>query len=147
MFAVPIAAKIGQDEREMDSAAEIARFRTLLEQKRQALLQEGDVKIESDLRPGGEGKVDDDAAPLSEMNQVIASTRNRERARQLHEIDEALARLNEDPDEYGLCEDCEEDIPTRRLELMPWTTLCIACQSKREDGSRGGSRKNLRDFR
>jgi DnaK suppressor protein len=81
------------------------------------------------------------------MNQVIASTRNRERARRMEEIAEALSRLAEDPDEFGLCEDCEEAIPTRRLELMPWTTLCIACQSKREDGSRGGSRKTLRDFR
>lgn len=129
-----------------DSPREIARFRRLLEDKRRELLEEGDMKIESDTRPGGVGKVDDDAAPLSEMNQVIASTRNRERAQRMEEIAEALARLADDPDEFGLCEDCEEEIPNRRLELMPWTTLCIACQSKREDGARGGSRKNLRDF-
>lgn len=131
----------------MESTRQPAHFRALLERAREELLEHGDMSLESDVRPGGVGKVDDDAAPLSEMNQVIASSRNRERAERLHEIDDALARLAEDPDAYGLCEDCEEEIPARRLELMPWATLCIACQSKREDGTRGGARKNLRDFR
>lgn len=112
---------------------------------REELRDEGRVKVESDVRPGGLGKVDDDAAPLSEMNQVIASNRNRERALRMKRIADALGRLRADPEDFGICEGCGEDIPRRRLELMPWATLCIDCQEAREDdGPR--SRRNLTDY-
>jgi RNA polymerase-binding transcription factor DksA len=34
--------------------------------------------------------------------------------------------------QYGLCEDCGHEIPPRRLEVVPGTTLCVTCQSRRE---------------
>ena len=30
--------------------------------------------------------------------------------------------------DYGVCRDCGEDINPKRLEAVPWTTLCIVCQ-------------------
>lgn len=126
---------------------ELGRFKMRLEALRDDLLDEGDVSLASTAKDGGEGKVDDDAAPLSEMNQVIASSRNRERAQRLGAIREALELIEEDPDLFGHCETCEEEIPPRRLKLMPWARFCLQCQSKAEDGGRGGSRKNLRDFK
>jgi DnaK suppressor protein len=42
---------------------------------------------------------------------------------QLRLVDKALARL--DSGEYGRCEVCGKEIPTERLEAVPWTTLCI----------------------
>ena len=90
---------------------------------------------------------DDDEAPLTEMTQSIASNRNRERAERLDAIREALARIDEDPDEYGECETCDEPIARRRLELMPWVTLCVRCQDKRERDGTPGRRKNLTDYR
>lgn len=33
---------------------------------------------------------------------------------------------------YGTCEACGRSIPTERLEIIPYTTLCVACQSERE---------------
>ena len=30
--------------------------------------------------------------------------------------------------EYGICRDCHEDINPKRLQAVPWTTLCIVCQ-------------------
>lgn len=125
---------------------QLGQFKARLEALRDELLAEGDLSLESTAKDGGVGKVDDDAAPLSEMNQVIASNRNRERAQRLAAIREALALIEDDPDLFGHCDTCEEEIPARRLELMPWARYCIACQSKAEDGTRGGSRKSLRDF-
>ena len=91
---------------------------------------------------------DEDEAPLTEMTQSIASNRNRERSERLSQIAEALALLEEDPEEYGLCEDCEEPIGRKRLELMPWVKLCVACQEKRErDGRAPGGRRNLMDYK
>ena len=45
----------------------------------------------------------------------------------LAEIDSALARL--DDGSYGICADCQKDIPPRRLEVYPFAVLCVQCQS------------------
>jgi DnaK suppressor protein len=34
--------------------------------------------------------------------------------------------------EYGICEDCGEDISIERLKARPVTALCIGCKTKRE---------------
>ena len=34
--------------------------------------------------------------------------------------------------EYGICEDCGEDISIERLKARPVTSLCIGCKTKRE---------------
>ena len=34
--------------------------------------------------------------------------------------------------EYGICEDCGEDISIERLKARPITSLCIGCKTKRE---------------
>jgi DnaK suppressor protein len=127
-------------------ASRVAAFRDRLRALRRALVEGGDMQLESISKPGDDGKVDDDAAPLSEMNQVIASNRNRERAARLRQIDDALERLALDPDGFGACETCEEPIPERRLALMPWVTSCIACQELNEVDRRGGPRRSVRDF-
>ncbi len=126
----------------------IERHRRRLIELRDELRREGDLEIEP-VRDGDDPteKVDEDAAPLTEMRQVIASNRNRARARQLQEIAEALERLAKDPEGVGQCESCEETIPARRLELQPWARLCITCQSEKEADQAPGSRKHITDYR
>jgi len=34
--------------------------------------------------------------------------------------------------EYGICEDCGEEISIKRLKARPVTSFCIGCKSKRE---------------
>ena len=34
--------------------------------------------------------------------------------------------------EYGICEDCGEDISIERLKARPVTSFCISCKTKRE---------------
>lgn len=121
-------------------------LRRRLIEMRDELRREGALEIEP-IKDDPTKKIDEDAAPLTEMRQVIASNRNRERARQLQEIAAALRRLEEEPEDFGLCEACEEPIPPRRLELRPWARLCIGCQSEREADDHPGSRKNLTDYR
>lgn len=123
-------------------------MRALLLQRRAELLAGGDVPIEF-----GHGDVatkpDEDAAPLEEMTQVIASNRNRNRTAALAAIDDALRRLADDPESFGICEACDEPIPNRRLVLVPEATLCAACQEadERASSTRGRSRRHLTDFR
>ncbi len=46
------------------------------------------------------------------------------------QVDRALDRLANGS--YGLCDDCHQPIPPKRLEARPTATLCVTCQSKRE---------------
>ncbi|RMA96979.1 TraR/DksA family transcriptional regulator [Hydrogenothermus marinus] len=41
----------------------------------------------------------------------------------IREIDKALERINDGT--YGYCEVCGKPIEEKRLEAIPWTTLCI----------------------
>jgi DnaK suppressor protein len=58
---------------------------------------------------------------------LLLGDREREK---LHSIDEALLRIDED--EYGICEECDEDIPIGRLKAMPFTRHCVKCKSDLE---------------
>jgi DnaK suppressor protein len=50
--------------------------------------------------------------------------------RQLRRVHETLTRLRS-PD-YGICADCEEDIPFARLREDPYASLCLHCQQRRD---------------
>jgi DnaK suppressor protein len=127
------------------NARQLGRIRKRLQEMRAALLATPDAKVEPVRRDPLE-KVDEDAAPLAEMLQVIASNRNRARAAELDRIDRALRRLEEEPEEFGLCRACEEEIDEKRLLAMPHVELCVDCQARR-DPARGGTRRHLTDFR
>ena len=55
-------------------------------------------------------------------------------------IDAALRRLDEGS--YGTCEHCAEPIPWGRLEVLPMTGLCTACQFRAESEPTNGSRRH-----
>jgi DnaK suppressor protein len=58
---------------------------------------------------------------------LLLGDREREK---VHAIDEALLRIEED--EYGICEECEEEIPLGRLKAMPFARHCVKCKSDLE---------------
>lgn len=43
----------------------------------------------------------------------------------LRQINEALARI--DDKTYGICSECGEKIPKKRLEAIPYATKCVQC--------------------
>lgn len=108
------------------------RFREALLARKGELLAEGDEKLEPS-RKDAVAQPDEDEQPLTEMNQSIASSRNLKRAKEIAAIDRALEKLRFEPDDFGCCEKCEEEIGARRLELMPWARYCIECKSAVED--------------
>jgi DnaK suppressor protein len=121
--------------------------RTTLERLRAEILRAGPARIEPNRRDAATtGVADEDAQALSEMMQVLASKRNEGQAALLRHVDRALAKLADAPEDFGLCEQCEEEIAPKRLALVPYATLCVACQAKR-DPKLGTSRKKLTDFR
>ena len=49
-------------------------------------------------------------------------------------VELALKLLN--AGEYGTCRECEQPINPKRLEAIPWTTLCVACQQAQDEAER-----------
>lgn len=50
--------------------------------------------------------------------------------RTLYQIERALAKISSGT--YGQCESCGAEIGDRRLEVHPFSTLCIACMEELE---------------
>jgi DnaK suppressor protein len=125
-----------------------ASHRLALERLRSRLLASGPAKIEPNRQdPTSTGVSDEDAQALSEMLQVLASQRNRGQADLLGRIDRALRKLLDAPEDYGLCESCEEEIAEKRLALMPYAALCAACQARTEPRPGGGGRRSITDYK
>ena len=53
-------------------------------------------------------------------------------SKQLTLIDEALLRI--DDNEYGECQNCENEINPKRLAAIPWARYCLDCQALLERG-------------
>lgn len=58
---------------------------------------------------------------------LLLGDREREK---LHNIDEALLRIHEN--EYGICEECDEEIPVGRLKVLPFARHCVKCKTDLE---------------
>ena len=122
-------------------------FERLLIARRDKLVADGPQKIEPNRRDGATAGVsDEDEQALSEMLQTLASTRNAGSARELGEIDRALAKLRDAPDDYGVCEDCGDDIAEKRLGVMPFARFCAECQAA-ADPKRNLARKSVTDYK
>lgn len=126
---------------------ERARLEKVLRDRRAELVSKGPNKIEPNRTDEAtSGVADEDAQALAEMLQTLASTRNREDAQVVGLVDRALGKLHRDPEAFGACEDCGEDIPPRRLDVMPWAQFCTECQAK-VDPRRNVARKKITDYR
>ena len=55
--------------------------------------------------------------------------------RYLYRVEEALRRLYKEPDTFGRCVVCGEEIAMERLDIVPWATLCRDHQAEQESGS------------
>ncbi len=103
-------------------------IKALLLKMKEETLQEinKSLKSGSDI-PNGEpsGDIYDQASSERDRElELLLGDREREK---LHNIDEALLKIEEG--EYGICEECEEDIPIGRLKVMPFARYCVKCKS------------------
>ena len=125
----------------------LLRHRKQLLDLKAEILAEGDLEIEPGRHDDTAVGSDEDAQPLTEMSQAIASSRNRNRSGVLARVVAALARMDAEPESFGLCVECDEPIAAKRLELMPYVELCVDCQQASDGPRAKGARRHLRDFR
>jgi DnaK suppressor protein len=111
-------------------------FRRLLNQRIAELRMEAGKTVENMDQDGNFPDPTDRASMESNRNSIL---RIRDRERKLiFKIQEALQRL--EAGEYGICEECGEDIGIERLKARPVTTLCISCKSSQEIAERKAKR-------
>jgi DnaK suppressor protein len=129
------------------SPAKLRSFKKALTALREELLGKGPKRIEPNRKGEAEVGGDEDEQPLNEMLQSIASNRNRNHAVLLARIAKALQKIEHEPEEYGLCEDCGDELLEARLKAMPFAELCLECQL-RKDGPKGPqTRRSPFDYR
>lgn len=106
--------------------SDLARFKKLLQEKRDNLLEKS-RRIHEDRRAtvneGGEDYVDD--AVSSYTREFLLSLSDIDR-RTLNLVLEALERIEDGT--YGECLMSGEDIPLKRLEAIPWARYTADCQ-------------------
>ncbi len=110
--------------------------KTILKDIKKKLLAERELLIEK--LKGNDLSVDESETPDPvdlavrnySKNVMLAVSENE--SKQLTLIDEALLRIEDN--EYGLCQNCEEQINPKRLEAIPWARYCLDCQQLLEQG-------------
>ncbi len=74
-----------------------------------------------------------DQATAETDRNFILRLRDRERML-LKKIEETIERI--DSTDFGICEECGNEIGTKRLEARPVTTYCIDCKTRQEEEER-----------
>jgi DnaK suppressor protein len=107
-------------------------FKKRLEE-RQQVLRKAVSRTEEDGRIAADQDAADiaDRATSSYTKEFLFSQSNNDR-QLLAMVETALQRIREG--EFGECVNCGNEINPKRLEAVPWTRYCIACQEKLEKG-------------
>jgi DnaK suppressor protein len=102
----------------------------------------GELENLRSFRTGQTGDSADGAfdSGSEEMSSQLAELEVRE----LNQIERALARLKQST--YGTCEVCQHPIPVARLNALPYSTTCIACQREMESYPGWQSRRAVRSW-
>jgi DnaK suppressor protein len=63
-----------------------------------------------------------------QLNREVAIRKLDRESALLKHVEAALTRIEEDA--FGICLRCEEDIPQKRLNAVPWAAYCVSCQEE-----------------
>lgn len=114
----------------------VERYRKRLEEERERLdelIEEARIELEEARKTESSGERSPDPGNAEagsmkfEYEKELSMQQNS--IDLLHKVEKALARI--DRGEYGICESCGNDIPTARLDALPYATLCVDCAQRR----------------
>ena len=103
-------------------------FKEIIEEQIEALSTEIE-EIRAAIYPKrGEGTSDKVAHISFKQEQSIHFQRYEEANKRLNRLKRAYLKI--DTPEYGICRECEEEIPLERLKLVPESLYCISCMNE-----------------
>ncbi|MGZ4860720.1 MAG: TraR/DksA family transcriptional regulator [Candidatus Angelobacter sp.] len=126
-----MTTKINHLSNDMDKK-KLEAFKKRLEERQQAL-RKAVSRTEEDGRIADQDTAQDiaDRAASSYTKEFLFSQSNNDR-QLLAMVETALQRIRDGA--FGECVSCGNEINAKRLEAVPWTRYCIACQEKVEKG-------------
>ena len=114
------------------SPKEIDMAEANLKALRRAFTHPGDTRVQS-IADASKASSDEDQPSLQEMTEQAAREQERT-GHVLESINAALARVRTKA--WGVCQQCDADIPKARLEALPYAENCVLCQEKIEEETR-----------
>ena len=104
----------------------------------QSLLENIRTKIVGDVEKAHHNKKSSEVEQMADISDDAARSYGRKLQGDLEEhewvklkqVEVALKKVGDG--EYGICEQCEQEILETRLEIMPYTEFCIQCLSEIE---------------
>ncbi|NBU40685.1 MAG: TraR/DksA family transcriptional regulator [Planctomycetia bacterium] len=115
-------------------AAELREFKASLEALRARLRGDVETMAEAALRHANGDlstmpiHMADIGSDAFEQEFTLSLMANEEDT--LEQVEQALGRIR--ARKFGICEDCEGVIARKRLEAIPFASVCIRCAEKRE---------------
>jgi len=117
---------------------ELKEYKKLILKKKEEILDDIQHISEDTLKKSQKDAAGDISGYTYHMADVATDTYDREFSlglassdrEVLYEIDDAAKRIEDGT--FGLCEECKSLITKARLKAVPYTRLCVKCQSKRE---------------
>ena len=97
-------------------------YENLTKSMKRGRLAADEIKVENTEDEG-------DLAIISHARELFYNLQEGDFAR-LRSIEEAMEAL--DRGQYGECIRCDDDINEKRLEIVPWATMCVRCQEETE---------------
>lgn len=108
--------------------------KTFLKKMKETLLSEKTELFRKSLQAQSTDEVDIDGDETDEIQgKILIELQKALSNRTLNKmsaIDNALQRIEDKT--YGVCEDCGEDIPEKRLTANPYFLTCVGCAEDKE---------------
>ena len=101
----------------------IETYRQMLIEKREQVVSGLGVKFDTLAKMGR--VAEEDQAQLSH-DEFVSLRLNSLDYGQLRMVEEALDRVQSG--DFGFCLACEQPIPSKRLQALPWARYCVPCQ-------------------
>ncbi len=111
-------------------AKDLTKLKKKLLAERERLLNTAASSRKNEFAISTEDLADEADLTSAELSQSVVFTLREKEHRTMADIDEALQRMEDGT--YGLCEECDEEIGPRRLEIFPTARLCISHQEEEE---------------
>jgi len=109
---------------------DLAQIAQQLRDRRLELLEEAELEIGELRNELGDQSWDAECEGIDFECDEVAAALADHLYEELLQINHALNRIEEQ--EYGFCENCGRQITMARLEILPFATSCVACQTEAE---------------
>lgn len=110
---------------------DLAKMKKKLLAEKERLLTSAATSRKAEFTIATDDLADETDLTSVELSQGVVFTLREKEQRTLAAIDQALQRMEEGT--YGLCEECEDEIGAKRLEIYPTARLCITHQEEQEE--------------